>query len=366
MLENTAYRLRNGTGMTVAYFGGSITEGAGSSSYDKCWAGRTTAWLRERWPECEINHVQAAIGGTDSTLGVHRCDRDVCSRHPDLVFYEFSVNDQDLDYETALKNTEACFRKIRTANPQAEIVTVYTATKYLADNLAAGRILHARAAHSTVSHAYGVPEIDIGGALIHRVLADGSPRADADDWLRYTKDVVHPNDDGYAVYFSVMRERLGEWLDGAEALQGLKTYPLPEPIVPDAESHMRARIADCLEAEADSSWTVREESLCGRYPRYMECLEPGGELAFTFEGRQVGVLWMLAKDSGDALCSVDGGEWFRVSSWDIFSKTFSRANSAVIKTGLPEGRHTLRMKVSADKADESEGHALRIGAFLVL
>ena len=62
MLENTAYRLRNGTGMTVAYFGGSITEGAGSSSYDKCWAGRTTAWLRERWPECEINHVQAAIG----------------------------------------------------------------------------------------------------------------------------------------------------------------------------------------------------------------------------------------------------------------------------------------------------------------
>ena len=61
MLENLAYKLNNGKGITAAYFGGSITEGAGSSSYDKCWAGRTTAWLREKWPHCEINQVLRSV-----------------------------------------------------------------------------------------------------------------------------------------------------------------------------------------------------------------------------------------------------------------------------------------------------------------
>ena len=366
MLENTAYRLNNGLGLTVAYFGGSITEGAGSSSYDRCWAGRTTAWLRETWPGCEIKHVQAAIGGTDSSLGVHRCDRDVCSFRPDLVFYEFSVNDQDLDYGTALRNTEACFRKIRAAVPEAEIVTVYTATKYLCDNMAQGRVLHARAAHSTVSHVYGIPEIDIGGALMHRVLADGSPEAGADDWLRYTKDTVHPNDDGYAVYFSVLQARMREWLEGAEKEAGLRTYPLPEPIVPDGESHMRARMVDCLCAGYDGSWRVREEALCGKYPRYIECDQPGGGLELEFEGKQIGVMWMMAKDSGDAVCAVDDGEPFTVSSWDKYCKDFSRANAAVIKSGLSDGRHVLKLKVSGTNSEGSEGHALRIGAFLVL
>ena len=366
MLENTAYRLRNGKGLTVAYFGGSITEGAGSSTYGRCWAGMTTAWLREQWPGCEIRHIQAAIGGTDSTLGVHRCDRDVCSSRPDLVFYEFSVNDQDLDYGTAFRNTEACFRKIRAANPEADIVTIYTATKILEDRIAAGGILHARAAHSAVSHAYGVPEIDIGSALIHRVLADGSPRADKEDWLRYTVDTVHPNDAGYAVYAEVVRGRLGEMIESSERLDALRTYAMPAPLVPDSESHMRARIVDCGEASADGKWKLVEEPLCGRYPRYLECSEPGGELSFEFEGRQVGVLWMMAKDSGDAMCSVDGGIPFRISSWDEYCKDFNRANSACVKTGLPEGKHVLHLRVSDEKTDGSEGYAIRIGAFLVL
>ena len=93
MLENTLYKLNHHKNFTVAYFGGSITEGAGSSSYEKCWAGLTTAWLRERFPDCEIRGIQAAIGGTGSTLGLFRCDENVTAYKPDLVFYEFACND---------------------------------------------------------------------------------------------------------------------------------------------------------------------------------------------------------------------------------------------------------------------------------
>lgn len=366
MLENTACRLKNGMGLTAVYFGGSITEGAGASSCGSCWAALTTAWFRERWPGCEIRHVQAAIGGTDSTLGVHRCERDVCMAHPDLVFFEFAVNDSGMDFFTAAKNIEACVRKIRTANPAAEIVTVYTTTKYLSDRMAAGWVQPAKTAHGAVSFRYGIPQIDIGEALRQRVLAEGSPRADEADWLRYTTDTVHPNDAGYAIYADVIRESLGRWIDGAEPLDGLRTCELPSPLVSAEESHMRARIVDCREAAADKCWTLKEESLCGRYPRYLACGEPGGELTFRFTGRQVGLYWMMAKDSGDALCSVDGGKAFSVRSWDHYCKSFNRANAACVIRDLAEGEHTLRLWVSADKAEESEGHMLRIGAFLVL
>ncbi|MBO7405711.1 MAG: hypothetical protein J6V24_12170, partial [Clostridia bacterium] len=149
-------------------------------------------------------------------------------------------------------------------------------------------------------------------------------------------------------------------------LDGLKNYELPSPLVPEEASHMRARIVDCREASADGRWILKEESLCGRYPRFLACGEPGGELTFRFTGRRVGLYWMMAKDSGDALCSVDGGKVFSVRSWDPYCKSFNRANAACVIGDLPEGEHTLRLWVSADKAEESEGHMLRIGAFLVL
>ena len=359
MLENTAYRLSHSLPLTLAYFGGSITEGAGASTYDQCWAAKTTAWFRENWPGSEIRHVQAAIGGTDSTLGVHRCDRDVCASSPDLVFYEFAVNDGLMDYTTALKNAEACFLKIWEANPFADIVVVYTVTKFLSDYAAAGGVLSAKAGHAAAAFRYGVPQVDFGDALRTRILTEGA------DWFRYTVDTVHPNDAGYEIYASVLRDRLKEWISGAVPLDSPEEKDLPAPLFPEEESHVTARLVDCTVAAAPR-WILKEESLCGRYPRYLESVTPGDELTFSFEGRRIGFYWMMAKDSGDALCSIDGGRAFPVRSWDHYCKSFDRANAVVIADGLENGPHTLRLWTSADKASESEGHALRIGAFLVM
>ena len=358
MLANTAYRLQKGLGLTVAYFGGSITEGAGASAYDNCWAAKTTARLRASYPDCPVRHIQAAIGGTDSTLGVCRLERDVLAHHPDLVFFEFGVNDSGLDFHTALKNAEACFRRIWTADPSTDIVTVYTVTKSLSDRAAEGGVWPAKDAHAAVSHLYGVPQIDMGEALRARILTEGN------DWLTYTADTVHPNDAGYEICASVVRNKLDEWLNCVP--DRLTPHVLPSPLIPEGESRVNARMADCTEAAFDSRWTLREESLSGRYPRYIECAEPGGELTFSFDGRRIGFYWMMAKDSGDALCSVDGGEFIPVRSWDHYCKSFNRANAAWFPAELEPGRHTLRLRLSPDKAAESEGTVLRIGAFLIL
>ena len=366
MLHNTLYRLSSGRDLTVAYFGGSITEGAGATAYEKCWAAKTSAWLAQQYPACHIRHVQAAIGGTDSTLGVFRCDRDVCSEKPDLVFFEFAVNDSGLDYLTALKNTEGCFRKIWAANPFADIITVYTVTKAIADRESKGFVHEAKLAHGAVSLHYGVPQLDIGEALKQKTLSEGSAQNDDADWKRYTTDTVHPNDAGYELYAALVQERLTALLQKAGYSDRPVPRELPPPLIAEEQSHLRAHMVDCSQADVGDDWTLVEESMCRRYPRYLESSRPDAELRFQFFGSRLDLYWMMAKDSGDAVCSIDGGKEIRLSSWDSYCKRFNRANAACVARDLPYGRHTLTLRLAQTHAPESEGAVLRIGAFLVL
>ena len=74
MLENTKYRLKKEKKLRIGYFGGSITEGSGASSWHKTsWRARLTAHLREAYPEAEITEIMAAVGGTGTDLGLCRC-----------------------------------------------------------------------------------------------------------------------------------------------------------------------------------------------------------------------------------------------------------------------------------------------------
>lgn len=365
MLENTLYRLQNNLGLTVVYFGGSITEGAGASTYDNCWAAKTTAFLCERYPDCAINHVSAAIGGTGTMLGIYRCDRDVCSHHPDLVFFEFAVNDMNGDFMTIANNTEAIIRKIRAQNPFCDIVFVYTITWNTADTMAHGDIQSAKTAHSAVAYYYGLPQVDVGEVLfthIARKLCEGETPA----WMTYTTDAVHPNDAGYQIYTDTICAHLKTWFEKAAPIDVPTPHKNP-PLLFAEHSHIGAHMDDaCLTADHDDKWHRSEHSLCGKYPRYLECTEPGGTLTFAFEGTRIDLFMMYASDAGDVVFSVDGGEEHTVSTWDDYCKICNRSGLACLISGLPFGSHTLTMRVSEHKHDESAGHAVRIGAFLVL
>ena len=74
---------------------------------------------------------------------------------------------------------------------------------------------------------------------------------------------------------------------------------------------------------------------------------------------------MLAKDSGDLIYSIDGGEDKTLRTWDSYCKSFNRAGGMMLGGELCEGTHRLVLRVADGKADESEGHAIRIGAVMV-
>lgn len=357
MLNNTIYKLKNEKKLNVGYFGGSITEGAGASEPSKCWRGLTTQWLRDTYPDCEINEIMAAIGGTGSDLGAYRCEKDLLSGDPDLVFFEFSCNDAEDKFLPILNNCESIFRKIWKKNPAAEIVVVYTMIKSMDEEMAQGKVIESRAAHMSAALYYGnVMQIDMGEVLRNRVRLAGG------DWNTYTVDTVHPNDEGYRIYADVVISRLKEAL--SHDADKIFEKSLPESIFGEM-SYEGAHLVEAGEATFGEGWTFVEKSLCDRYPSYFEALNPGKELEFRFSGIRLGLYWMMAKDSGNIEYSVDGGEWKNASSWDFYCKNFNRAHRMLLTDDMERKEHLLRLRVSENKEDESEGYAIRIGAFLV-
>ena len=359
MLTNTLYRLTKENSLTIAYFGGSITEGGEENG----WRRLTTKWFEAQYPDAKITEINAAIGGTGTDLGVYRCERDVIAHRPNLTFIEFAVNDSGFKPEFLSRTTEAIVRKLRASDPTMEIVFVFTITRRLADGLAQGIPFFSRDIHASIAAHYALPTIDIGTPL-----AEAAAKAEK-GWLEYTNDEVHPHAGGYAIKFSALLSGLVPLLAG-DAPDSLLEYAAPAPLFDRLP--IAARLVDAYplaenRAQPDTSpevgWSRLFLHLCFRWPTCIGSNLPGAELTFEFEGSNLGVYWMMSSDSGDIDYKIDDGDWLHMSSWDIYCLRFARANFHMLAQNLPEGKHTLTLRVSEMKNEQSTGRWVRIGAF---
>lgn len=109
---NAIQKAMRGEDVTIAYIGGSITEGALSTTHTKSYAYTFYNMFKERFGKnggSNVHYVNAGMSGTPSSLGVIRYSRDVAPSNPDIVFVEFAVNDNDDEtkgdaYESLVRN----------------------------------------------------------------------------------------------------------------------------------------------------------------------------------------------------------------------------------------------------------------------
>lgn len=122
-------KARNGERVTVAYIGGSITQGAGATPINnECYAYKSyRSFVRMTDGGDNVRFVKAGVGGTPSELGMIRFERDVLrdgSEAPDIVVVEFGVND-DGD-ETKGNCYESLVRKILTLPNHPAVVLLFS------------------------------------------------------------------------------------------------------------------------------------------------------------------------------------------------------------------------------------------------
>lgn len=341
MLRNTFFKLRNNMPLTVAYLGGSITEGAGVDREQDCWRCKITEWFRKNYPKSEIIEINAGIGGTASDFGMFRCDSQVLASAPDLIFVEFAVNDTTIS--NSLVTMETVIRKIMRSNPITDIVLVETATQSMHRSFLNNESVESVETYKKISKYYGIDIINVGEEIISRV--DGNEGG----WDKYTMDTVHPNAIGYSLYTNEIIKYLSENL------------VMPSPITSDV--FQNAKMVDFSECITD--FEITDQSFCGRCDGYLEAFEKGRYIEFKFTGSCVGIYNMIASDSGDFVWSVDGSEPQKRSTWDEYALEFDRTHYCILEDKLEYGEHTLRVEVTGERNVQSKGTYIRIGAFLV-
>ena len=188
-------RAREGAELSVVFFGGSLTWSANASDPNRTGFRPLVAeHLRAKYPAARFRFHDAGLGGTGSTLGIFRLDRDVLAYEPDLVFLDFACNDEG--GATALAQS-CCYESIlrRLVGRGIPVVQMFFTFRFWAEDFANPGAGHLRAAaYRPLAEAYAT-----GAGDVYR---DGPLFAD----LRAGKvaldevwpfDVAHPGDLGY-------------------------------------------------------------------------------------------------------------------------------------------------------------------------
>ncbi len=195
-------KLKAGEEVTVAYLGGSITQGV-SAGNDLCYARLTTNWLEEQFPDAKINYVNAGIGATGSYIGVHRADKDVISHNPDLVFVEFSVNDTTERTEINKSTYESLLRKLWLSDSSPALVTIAMTQE---DGTSFQEY------HGEIIKKYDLPMISYKNTILD-VIDKGYIK-----WAEISDDNIHPNIPGHAILSGLVTSYLQDVIDSIDEI----------------------------------------------------------------------------------------------------------------------------------------------------
>nr|WP_150268104.1 SGNH/GDSL hydrolase family protein [Paenibacillus tepidiphilus] len=183
-----------GEEMTIAYIGGSITQGAGAKPiHTGCYAYQSYSRLKEMFdPEGRdhIRFVKAGVGGTPSELGVIRYERDITrdgAITPDIVVVEFAVN--DAGDETKGNCYESLCLKILSAAHQPAVILLFSV--FVNDWNLQERL-------SPVGYHYQLPMVSIKDAVTPQFRLS-KQEGNLISKRQFFYDSYHPTTDGHRV-----------------------------------------------------------------------------------------------------------------------------------------------------------------------
>jgi hypothetical protein len=187
-------KAERGEDVTIAYIGGSITQGAGAKPiHTHSYAYQSYLKFREMFGKEEgknVHFVKAGVGGTPSELGLIRYERDILRDgkvEPDVVIVEFAVNDAG-DETNGICYESLCLKILASRNKPAVILlfSVFENDWNLQDRL------------SPVGKHYDLPMVSVKDAVVEQF------RLTKEEGNIITKrqffyDIYHPTNDGHTL-----------------------------------------------------------------------------------------------------------------------------------------------------------------------
>lgn len=348
-LPNFFRKLKSGKKVTVGYIGGSITQATDG------WRDLSFNWLKAEYPKASFEQINAAIGGTGSNLGVFRLENDVLSKHPDLVFVEFAVNDGG-PVEGIYRSMEGIVRKTWSNYPNTDICFVYTVAENGVKEMQAGRFQHTARAMEAIAEHYQIPSIHMGVEVIRlldagKLVFTGNPEEHPGK-IVFTKDRTHPlAASGHPIYAKVVARSF-------EKMSGLakdRSHDLPESYIKDNWEMAQAIPLSKVSIKNDWEELLLTDELYNKFKNNMPVLykakRPGASFTIKFKGTALGVYDLIGPKSGIVEVIIDGQPAIEVTRFDGWGNNY-RMNAFFLKT-LPEGNHEVKFVVTGKEFDKA-------------
>ncbi len=229
-IEAKLAKALSGEEMTVAYIGGSITEGIGAPSKDGCYAKLSYDYIASEYGTGDnVKYVNAGLSGTPSILGNLRLEKDVMVHNPDIVFIEFAVNDGG---EQIYKESfESLVRTVLSAENEPAVILLFTVTE----------TGHTCQEHmKQIGEYYELPMISVPDAI--------QPEFEAGrmTWDDYSDDGSHPNTEGH----KLVAEFISNWFEQLKVRDAVESEYKMKPIGKFGNAYDNAFL---VEADYDNS-----------------------------------------------------------------------------------------------------------------
>ncbi|WP_339222890.1 SGNH/GDSL hydrolase family protein [Paenibacillus sp. FSL H8-0332] len=193
-LKRAMDKAASGEDVTIAYIGGSITQGAGAKPiHTECYAYQSYLRFKELFGKDggeNIHFIKAGVGGTPSELGMIRYERDVLkdgAAAPDIVVVEFAVNDEG--DETKGNCFESLCLKILSAESQPAVILLFSV--FVNDWNLQDRL-------SPVGRRYNLPMVSVKDAVTEQFRLSKA-EGNIISKRQFFYDIYHPTNDGHRV-----------------------------------------------------------------------------------------------------------------------------------------------------------------------
>jgi len=289
-IQSCMRRSAAGKPLTVAFLGGSITQGSLATTPENCYAYRVYHWWKKTFPLSQISYINAGIGGTTSQFGAARVDEDILRHHPDFVLTEFSVNDSNTPHFR--ETYEGLIRRILRSG----------AALMLMNNVCYDSGDSAEEMHLQVAAHYGLPSVSMKPTL-YASLCAGVLRS-----REITPDDLHPNDYGHRL----VAEGICCLLDKIHRApwEAPLDQELPPPLTQNRyedsrryQSHNAAPLCEGFVPDETSQTHITE---CFRRGFY--AWKEGDRITFSLKGKCISVQYRksVAQPTPVAKITVDG------------------------------------------------------------
>lgn len=355
-IKRVLQQLRDGKPTTIAFLGGSITQGAGAvPSQEMCYARKTYEAICERYtPDhgAHVRYIKAGVGGTPCQLGIIRYDRDITrdgAVQPDLIIVEFAVNDE-ADETKGLMH-ESLIQKIWSAPNEPAVVmlfSVFANDWNLKDRLA------------PIGWRHELPMVNVLDAVSPQFRVGVGERS-VITRRQYFYDVFHPSNSGHRI----MRDCLMYMLDRLDKQQ---EGPAPKELAPYygfdfAETKLLDRSVNPFDAVIDPGCFTETDTDLQSVPFDFEDVNTpefphnwkkgAGDKPFTMD-ITCRSIQLVFKDSGSkefgaAVVTVDGKE---IAAYDPRQAGWIHCHAAIILKEETAQRHHIEIKMQEPGTDK--------------